>query len=364
MTTRKHNRHLAPLARLLIVLLLSFHGMTGPSAAQSERLHRIRIPEGEASVSDVLREIKEQTPYRVAFTEASFDLPWKVSLTRNEYTLTEILNLVLEDTPYTYTLWQSYVIIMPRRSQARNSSPTRSEPIIIDERDLKLFVPREQEDKDTIIRQRIYNGPFYYRIPNQEFYTPGEKVPKGVIPPAFRSAFRWERSKIGLKANLLYGGIALAPNLHAELGLSSRSTIDVGGSYNGWNRKGSTDDNRKLVHLVGIAEYRYWLCERFSGHFVGAHAIGTHYNISGHKIPGLFDKEYRYEGHGFGAGVSYGYMLPLGKRWGLEGNIGLGVMHMNYEKYGCNKCDELIGKHKKTYIGPTRAGISLIFLIQ
>lgn len=37
-------------------------------------------------------------------------------------------------------------------------------------------------------------------------------------------------------------------------------------------------------------EYRYWTCERFSGHFGGIHIIGTQYNIAGHHLP-LFIQE-------------------------------------------------------------------------
>jgi hypothetical protein len=138
----------------------------------------------------------------------------------------------------------------------------------------------------------------------------------------------------------------------------------LGASYNGWNLKGSPEDNRKLVHGVVLGEFRYWLCERFNGHYFGLHAFGGFYNVSGKDVPLLFEKEYRYEGTHYGAGISYGYMLPLSPRWGVEFNVGIGVAQMNYDKYGCGKCDNLEGEYRKTYFGPTRAGVNFVFIIR
>lgn len=173
--------------------------------------------------------------------------------------------------------------------------------------------------------------------------------------------------KIAVKTNLLYGVHTRTPNLSLEFGLGNRHTVEFGGGYNPWDRKGSPGDNKKLVHWLAQAEYRYWLCSKFSGHFFGLHALGTQYNIGGHKLPLLFGKgsgDYRHEGWGAGGGISYGYSFYLGKRWSLEANIGVGYVRLHYDKYDCVKCGEKVGVENRNYFGPTKAGISLIYIIK
>lgn len=172
---------------------------------------------------------------------------------------------------------------------------------------------------------------------------------------------------IAIKTNLLYGAYTYTPNLSIEIGLGEKSTLDVGGGYNPWNLNGTDQNNKKLVHWLGELEYRYWLCQRFSGHFFGIHALGTQFNIAKQELPLLFEKgskDYRYEGYGYGAGISYGYNFYLGIRWSLEANIGVGYARLHYDKYKCEKCGEKIGTKNKNYFGPTKAGISLIYYIK
>lgn len=176
------------------------------------------------------------------------------------------------------------------------------------------------------------------------------------------------QGNVGVKTNLLYGVGTLTPNLGMEIGLGKRTTLDVGGGYSWFNLNGTTENNKKLVHWVVQPEFRYFLCEKFNGHFFGIHALYSKYNIGKHKLPMLFGKnsqDYRFEGDAFGAGLSYGYQLMLGKHWNLEFNLGVGYMRLKYDKYDCRKC----GKRKETgatknYFGPTRAGISLIYIIK
>lgn len=176
-----------------------------------------------------------------------------------------------------------------------------------------------------------------------------------------------QAQKLAIKTNLLYGAYTYTPNLGLELALSKRSTLEVGGGYNWFNKDASSVNNKKLVHWLGQMEYRYWLCSKFSGHFFGVHALGTQYNIAGHELPLLFGKDskkHRYEGWGAGAGISYGYNFYLGKRWGLETNIGVGYARLHYDKYDCVKCGKKKATENRNYFGPTKAGISLIYIIK
>ena len=135
---------------------------------------------------------------------------------------------------------------------------------------------------------------------------------------------------IAVKTNLLYWATS-TPNIGFEFGLGKRTTLDLVGGYNPWTL--NKDDNKKIKHWMVMPEFRYWLCERFNGHFFGIHTGFAEYNISGVRIPfqNKSTQEHRYEGWATGIGISYGYTWILGKRWNLEANIGAGYIYTKYD---------------------------------
>ncbi len=175
------------------------------------------------------------------------------------------------------------------------------------------------------------------------------------------------QDKVALKANLLYGAVAQTPNLGIEIGLGAKTTLDISGGYNWFNLKGKPGNNKKLVHWLVQPEFRYFLCERFSGHFFGVHALGSQFNIGKRNLPLLFGKgseAYRHEGWAVGGGLSYGYQLPLAKRWNLEFNLGLGYAFMLFDKWEQPRCGNLVEPDvTRHYFGPTKAGVTVMFLL-
>lgn len=162
---------------------------------------------------------------------------------------------------------------------------------------------------------------------------------------------------IGVKTNLLYDATT-SLNLGVELALSPKVTFDLSGNYNPWN----FSEDKKLKHWMVQPEVRYWLCEKFNGHFFGFYAHAGEFNMGGVKLLGMED--YRYEGFAFGGGVSYGYQWILSKRWSLEASLGLGYTNLDYDKFYCGKCGDKIGEETKHFVGPTKAAISLIYIIK
>lgn len=170
---------------------------------------------------------------------------------------------------------------------------------------------------------------------------------------------------VGLKTNLLYGMVTKTPNLGIEFAIQEKSTFEVWGAYNPWNLNGHSNNNKKIVHWIIEPEWKHWFCSAFNGHYIGLHGLGSHYNISQTEVPFMFDKKYRYQGYLVGGGVSYGYQWILGKRWNLEASIGFGGAYMNYNKYECQRCGFEIEKDKRRiYFGPTKANISVIYIIK
>lgn len=113
---------------------------------------------------------------------------------------------------------------------------------------------------------------------------------------------------VGIKTNLLYGGVTFTPNLGVEVGLGKQTTLNIAAEYNPWNVNGNSARNKKLAHFIVQPEFRYLLRERFNEHFFGVHALYLEYNISEHELPMLFGKvfkNYRFQGNAYGGGISY-----------------------------------------------------------
>lgn len=166
--------------------------------------------------------------------------------------------------------------------------------------------------------------------------------------------------KLSLKTNALYWATA-SPNLSAEIGLAPHWTLEVGGGLNPFTFK----DNMKWKHYQWQGEARYWICEKFYRHFIGIHAGGGEFNVSQAACPWpKISADKRYEGWAVKAGISYGYSFVLGGRWNLEATLGLGVIHADYNLYNCAVCGDYDGHFTRNIIAPTKAGISLVYMIR
>ena len=133
--------------------------------------------------------------------------------------------------------------------------------------------------------------------------------------------------KWAVKSNLLYDATATI-NLGVEAALGPRVTLDISGNYNPWEF-----GDARWKHWLIQPEVRYWLCERFNGHL-------------------------------YGAGLSYGYQWLIGKRWNLEATVGLGYARLWDRKYPIAECGEVIRTRSRNYFGPTKIGLALIFIIK
>ena len=163
--------------------------------------------------------------------------------------------------------------------------------------------------------------------------------------------------KFAQKSNLLYL-MTTTPNVGLEFYLGRQWTLDITTGYNPWR----WSDNASLKHWMVQPGLRFWPCRAFEGHFFEAHALYSQYNVG--NLPFFSSMEDRkYKGNMYGGGVAYGYHLPLKGRWAMEFTVGVGFLYMDYEKYTCRDCKESEGMYNRNYIGPTRLGVSIIYLI-
>lgn len=317
------------------------------------------------TMGKALSEIERQTNFTIAFNISQVDTGTPVRFERESMTVKETLEAMSANTPYKYVVRSHFILISPDSDNPERANVVArafdNEPIIKD-----TIVVRDVTPTSPNLEDRLYE------IERIETILPGEVV-KRDYPKSYSSYQRVDRyqaeqtalPKWIVSTNLLYGGLFLAPNIGVEMGLKPNTSIEITASYNDWNKdKKSLDDTKQLRHAFARAEFRWWLCERFNGHFFGAHAFWSGYNISGHKIPLLFDKEYRYDGDAYGIGATYGYALPLAKRWNMNFHIGAGLVYLNYDKYSCELCDRAPKKNEKFYFGPTRLGVTISFIIK
>lgn len=170
---------------------------------------------------------------------------------------------------------------------------------------------------------------------------------------------------VALKTDLLYDAF-LNVGLGAEVGLAPRWTLDVEGGLNGW----TLSHGRRWKHWAVQPEVRWWLCDRFAGHFLGVHAHGGQFNAGnidndisflGTDFSKLSDS--RYQGWFVGGGLGYGYDWVLGRHWNLEAEVGFGYSYVRYDEFRCAGCGKRTGEDlEHHYVGPTKAALSLVYV--
>lgn len=169
--------------------------------------------------------------------------------------------------------------------------------------------------------------------------------------------------RAALKTNALYWGAYGSPNAALEVKLAPKWTLDLYAGGNLWK----LGDNKTAKHLLAQPELRFWTCEAFNGFFIGLHAHGAKFNVGGLDIPverlkAL--KDNRYEGYLYGGGMSVGGSWILSPRLNLETSIGGGYALIDYRKYPCANCGQLLDAGKYNYFGLTRATLSLVYFFK
>lgn len=174
-----------------------------------------------------------------------------------------------------------------------------------------------------------------------------------------------QAQKVALKTNLLYDAM-LSPNLSVEAALSKKFTLEVGGNVNLWSVGGHT-----WKHWQVQPELRYWLCQRFAGHFFGLETHTGQFNVGNINFGVNFLgtdfrklKNHRYQGWQGGLGLTYGYAWIVSHHWNVEAELGIGYSYSKFDAYPCATC----GTKSETgrthnYFGVTKAqlGVAYIF---
>lgn len=161
--------------------------------------------------------------------------------------------------------------------------------------------------------------------------------------------------------NILYDA-AITPNIGIGIYATDRITVQADWMYARW----SNHDRRRYWRIYGgDIEARYRIGARAKGSTLGGHYVGAYASIAcydfqvGRGHTGILSDKYNYA-----AGVSYTYSLPVSARFNIDFSLGVGYLWGIYKKHTpIDDCDVWLSTHKLGWFGPTRVGITLVWLI-
>ena len=162
-----------------------------------------------------------------------------------------------------------------------------------------------------------------------------------------RPSYRW-----AVKTNVAYLAATVA-NLGVEYSFGKHYSVDLPIIYSPY----TVARDYRLRFLAIQPEFRYWLKKPMEGHFFGVHLHIGAFNIA-------VDDRNRYQSpDGFyGAGLSYGYVLPFARHWAAEFTVGAGYVHTKYDTYYNIPNGARFEKGRSyNYWGLTKVGINLVY---
>ena len=126
-----------------------------------------------------------------------------------------------------------------------------------------------------------------------------------------------------IKSNALYLAAGVT-NIGGEYAFHPHWSVDLPLVYSPY----TLARTYRMRFLYIQPEARYWLNRPMRGHFFGVHLHAGVFNVS-------LDNKNRYQSEkGFhGAGISYGYAMPLSRRWSMEFTVGVGYAFTRYCTY-------------------------------
>jgi hypothetical protein len=170
---------------------------------------------------------------------------------------------------------------------------------------------------------------------------------------------------VALKTNLLYDAILL-PNLTLEWYLGKHWSLAVEGNYSWWTF-GNPVQNKGYhrIQAIGV-EVRKWIgtSHPLRGHALGVHAMAGNYDIRFSRKDEYSNGWLSYQS--WVAGVSYAYSIPVARKINLELGLSFGYFGGRYYSYDYCMTHEhwkQCTTYHRNYWGPTRIGVSLVWLL-
>ena len=173
-----------------------------------------------------------------------------------------------------------------------------------------------------------------------------------------------EKTRFALKTNLLYD---------AGTGLNYAIEVPVGKQFSVQAQQHTpwwvTRDNRHCLQFLSVGpEFRWWFKQTHSndnirgnnllGHFIGAHVWSGDGDLQ-------WDRFGCYQFTFWSAGLTYGFAIPVGKRFHMEFSLSGGYASIPYQHYIPTEDWEILIRDRNNagtlhYWGPTKAEVSFV----
>ena len=207
-------------------------------------------------------------------------------------------------------------------------------------------VREEQEIKEEIQQVEQQVTPV-----QQEVKSEPERTDKPMQTDELVSVSQTSSRYVAVKTNLAaWAGTIM--NLAADVQVSEHISVELPVLWCPWH----VSDKHAVKTFTIQPEARYWLTRPGEGHFFGVHAHIGWFNVKWNRA--------RYQDTSrplLGAGISYGYLLPLGEHWAGEFTLGAGYANLKYNTYYNIGNGARIDTRTKNYWGITRVGISVVY---
>lgn len=163
------------------------------------------------------------------------------------------------------------------------------------------------------------------------------------------------KNEFRIGTNLLYD-IATVANISFECGFARHLAVNILATYSPWDIK---RPDVKIRTLIFQPELRWYFADNFRGHYVGVEGHYGWYNVA-------LGGRTRYQDRDgntplWGAGISYGYVLPFNKHWGMDFGISAGYANLIYDCFYNIENGAKFTTMTRDWWGPTRVGISIYY---
>lgn len=148
-------------------------------------------------------------------------------------------------------------------------------------------------------------------------------------------------------------------NVMGEYDFGCHWSVGLSVYYSGWNYARAT---RKFRTFLFRPEVRYWFDAGHRGFFVDAHVQMAAYNFA---LPGWDYRIQDAKGHhpALGGGIGAGYRLPLDRhgRWAAEAALGIGVYHLEYDRFVNEQNGAHVDRRERTFFGIDNVALSVVY---
>lgn len=172
---------------------------------------------------------------------------------------------------------------------------------------------------------------------------------------------------MAVKTNLLSDALAL-PNIGAEFYIGKNWSVGADWTYGWWDRDATHHYWRAYGGELAV---RRWFGRKaaekpLTGHHLGLYAgvITYDFEFGGTGYMGGVPGGTLWNRCNWFGGVEYGYSLPVARRLNIDFTLGIGYLGGKYIKYvPKNGFYQWQSTNKLNWVGPTKAEISLVWLI-